>query len=116
MKTTKHGESQNNQAAVSQSQSPSCYAVRIPNKNRLSNPPENSAVFEITGAGFIAFGSNTNHQCGKSIGCAFDNSWNEWGYSGGVMDRKEMERLRDHLTAVLEHNVIGMARRGEARI
>jgi len=30
------------------------------------------------------------------------------------MDRKEMERLRDHLTAVLEHNDQVMVRRADA--
>ena len=95
----------NPQEASSESPSTLCYAVRYANSDKLSHPPKDSAVFEIVGAGYIAFGSHTGCRCGKALGCTFDNSWNEWGYSGGVMDRKEMERLRDHLTAILEHNV-----------
>jgi hypothetical protein len=64
-------------------------------------PPRNSIVFEVRGAGWIAFGANALSRTGKAIGCTVDPSWTKYGYSGGVMDRAEMIKLRDHLTAIL---------------
>lgn len=65
------------------------------------NPPNDSTIFEVQGAGAIAIGNNLNWICAQAKGAQFEVSWSRSGFSGGVMDKKEMLRLRNHLNEVL---------------
>ena len=71
-------------------------------KGGRSLPDSYSEVFEVVGAGFVAFGESTGCRCGTATGCGVAASWGKWGYYGGVMDVSEMERLRDFLNERLQ--------------
>lgn len=59
--------------------------------------------FEVQGAGFVRVGSNPYSRTGDAKGVHFSCSWGRAGVEyGGVMDRVEMERLRDHLDDMLK--------------
>lgn len=62
-------------------------------------------VLPVVGAGHIAVGQNTGSRCGAAVGVEIEVSWTKYGYSGGVMDRKDVAALRDYLTALLEGSV-----------
>lgn len=65
-------------------------------------PSDGDLILEVPGAGWIAFGNNAGCRCGRATGCTVDPSWSQFGYSGGVMDRSDMRKLRDHLTELLK--------------
>ena len=65
---------------------------------------ENHACFEVVGAGQLAFGNSAKNRCGGAVGVSADCGWSRWEFSGGVMDRSEMIRLRDHLDSLLNTN------------
>lgn len=68
---------------------------------KTTEAPPDCTLFEVQGAGEIAFSNNIKHATGTASGCLVEPSWSAYGFSGGVMDRKEMKRLRDHLDALL---------------
>lgn len=77
--------------------------IKMKTHNESLYPPDGHVLFKVVGAGFLAISENIGHLCGDADGCSIQPSWSKYGYSGGVMDRKEMERLRDHLTVILKH-------------
>lgn len=61
-----------------------------------SSPRKDAFVVEIVGAGWLALSPNCS--CGHADGIAVDPSWSPHGYSGGVMDIKDMIAMRNWLT------------------
>ena len=77
-----------------------CYTVT----NHLgleSRPRSTEHVFAVSGAGWIAIGATAKNRCGTAFGVSVECSWSKYGYSGGVMDRSDMARLRDLLSELL---------------
>lgn len=64
--------------------------------------PSGQAAFNVAGAGTFLLGQ---WPCltGGACGLSFDVSWGKYGYSGGVIDRKELTALRDYINAYLEN-------------
>lgn len=60
-----------------------------------------ATLFRVAGAGAVAV-SNGTARTGKAVGLSIDCSWSRHEMSGGVMDRPDVEKFRDWLTAWLE--------------
>lgn len=67
-----------------------------------STPRLGSLVTEVVGAGWLEFGGSTKCCCGDAVGVVVNCSWSQFGYSGGVMDRRAVLELRDFLTKCLD--------------
>ena len=63
----------------------------------------NSTQFEVVGAGQVQLSNVAGWKCGKTVGVSFNVSWTNHGMCGGVMDRSEMIKLRDHLNSLIDN-------------
>lgn len=58
---------------------------------------ENNEYFEVPGAGKIQISKEPTSMTGGAIGFSFGVEWGQYGYSGGVIDKKEAVRLARHI-------------------
>ena len=73
--------------------------------------------FEVVGAGRVQLSGPAWWRCGQAVGVSFEVSWTRYGMTGGVMDRSEMQKLRDYLNELLDvdhkPNPTGQTRRDD---
>jgi hypothetical protein len=58
---------------------------------------ENYEYFDVPGAGKIQIGKEPSAITGGAEGFGFGVEWGQYGYSGGVIDKKEAVRLARHI-------------------
>lgn len=58
---------------------------------------ENYEYFDVPGAGKIQISNEPTSMTGGAVGFSFGVEWGQYGYSGGVIDKKEAVRLARHI-------------------
>jgi len=54
-------------------------------------------LFRVDGAGNISISNSPECRCGGKNGFAFDVSWGQYGYVGGVLSKEEAIKLAEHI-------------------
>jgi len=71
--------------------------------NNVGPDPE-CEQFEVAGAGILQFNFDVFARCGKSAGIPVDCGWSKFGMSGGVMDVRDLIRLKNHIVGYLSNH------------
>ena len=66
-----------------------------------SDMGETATAFHVAGAGYLAFDDSSCATTGNAVGISVKCGWARHGNTGGVMDIKEVQALRDLLAAWL---------------
>lgn len=65
-------------------------------------PSIGSLVLPVPGTGGHIEFEQGHSMCGGAKGISISSSWARYGYSGGVLDRRDVIELRDYLTQWLD--------------
>lgn len=79
-----------------------------------SCPSIGSFVAHVRGAFNVEFEQTQAVHCGGAVGMSVNFGRTQYGYSGGVLDRTDVRRLRDFLTEWLDRSLVQIDEEGQA--